>query len=70
MTGETLERSIAQSEQRLGAEPREVPALRSERLLLRAFRRGDLDAYSAMRADADVQRFLSREPELWDRGRS
>ncbi len=37
----------------------EIPTLRTERLVLRAFRAGDLDGLAAMNADPDVQRFLS-----------
>jgi RimJ/RimL family protein N-acetyltransferase len=36
----------------------EIPTLRTERLVLRAFRAGDLDGLAAMNADPDVQRFL------------
>ncbi|MCU0946597.1 MAG: GNAT family N-acetyltransferase [Rubritepida sp.] len=35
-----------------------VPELRTDRLLLRGFREGDLDAFAAMQADAEVVRFL------------
>ena len=37
---------------------REIPELKTERLLLRAFRDGDLDAMAAMSADPDVMRYL------------
>jgi RimJ/RimL family protein N-acetyltransferase len=36
----------------------EIPTLRTERLLLRVFRAGDLDALAAMQANAEVRRFL------------
>jgi RimJ/RimL family protein N-acetyltransferase len=36
----------------------EIPTLRTERLVLRAFRADDLDGLAAMNADPDVQRFL------------
>jgi RimJ/RimL family protein N-acetyltransferase len=36
----------------------EVPTLPTERLRLRAFRPGDLDAYAAMQADPEVMRYL------------
>jgi len=36
----------------------EIPTLRTERLVLRAFRAGDLDGLAAMNADPDVRRFL------------
>jgi len=35
-----------------------IPALSSDRLILRAPREGDLDAYAEMSADPDVMRFL------------
>ena len=35
-----------------------IPTLRSERLVLRAFRDDDLDAYAAMSADPDVMRYI------------
>lgn len=47
-----------------------IPELRTERLLLRGFRAGDLDDYAPLRAEPEVARFvggpLSRE-EVWDR---
>lgn len=36
----------------------EIPTLRTERLVLRAFRAADLDALAAMQANAEVRRFL------------
>ncbi len=36
----------------------EIPTLRTERLVLRAFRAADLDAFAAMGANAEVRRFL------------
>src|SRR5262249_16679812 len=36
----------------------EIPTLRTERLVLRAFRAGDLDSLAAMNADPNVHRFL------------
>jgi len=47
----------------------EIPALRTGRLLLRAFHAGDWDGYTAMNADPEVRQFLggrvlSRE-ETW-----
>jgi RimJ/RimL family protein N-acetyltransferase len=36
-----------------------VPTLTTERLLLRAFRQSDLDAFAAMQADEEVMRHLS-----------
>jgi|ERR1700733_2536707 len=38
--------------------PFEIPTLRTERLVLRAFRATDLDALAAMQANAEVRRFL------------
>ena len=35
-----------------------IPQLRTARLLLRAFRQSDLDAYAAMSADAEVMRHI------------
>ena len=48
----------------------EVPTLPTERLRLRAFRPGDLDAYAAMQADPEVMRYLvtgrtSTRAEVW-----
>lgn len=45
----------------------DVPVLETERLRLRAFRRNDFDDYAALKADPEVQRYLS---ESWDRARS
>lgn len=39
-----------------------IPSLRSERLVLRAFRLDDLDTYAAIRADPGVARFLGGSP--------
>ena len=36
----------------------DIPELRTERLLLRAFASADLDAYAALCADAEVMRFI------------
>ena len=36
----------------------EIPTITTDRLRLRAFRAGDLDAYAAMQANPDVMRFL------------
>lgn len=36
----------------------EIPTLQTERLTLRAFRAGDLDAYAAMQANPEVMRYL------------
>ena len=36
----------------------EIPTLRTDRLILRAFRAADLDAVAAMQANPDVRRFL------------
>jgi RimJ/RimL family protein N-acetyltransferase len=47
-----------------------VPTLETERLLLRAFRAGDLDDYAALNADREVLRYLTGGPEPWDRSRS
>lgn len=48
----------------------EIPTLRTERLVLRAFRAGDFDAYAAMQADPEVRRYLGTgkplsRAELW-----
>jgi RimJ/RimL family protein N-acetyltransferase len=47
----------------------EVPALRTDRLVLRAFRAGDLDAWAAMEADPEVRRYrgnnLRTRDEAW-----
>jgi RimJ/RimL family protein N-acetyltransferase len=48
----------------------EIPTLTTDRLRLRAFRAGDLDAYAAMRANPDVVRYLgtgrtSTPVEVW-----
>jgi RimJ/RimL family protein N-acetyltransferase len=48
----------------------EIPAVATERLRLRAFRAGDLDAYAAMQANPEVMRYLvtgrtSTRTEVW-----
>jgi RimJ/RimL family protein N-acetyltransferase len=40
----------------------EIPTLRTERLALRAFRAGDIDAWSAMEADPEVRRYRGNNP--------
>jgi RimJ/RimL family protein N-acetyltransferase len=40
----------------------EIPTLRSDRLVLRAFRAPDLDALAAMQANVEVRRFLGGTP--------
>ena len=48
-----------------------IPTLVTKRLLLRAFRRADLDDYASLNADREVLRYLvGGGPEPWDRGRS
>lgn len=48
-----------------------IPVLVTERLRLRAFCSGDLDAYAAMKADPEVLRYLAGAGgKPWDRGRS
>src|SRR5690349_19043050 len=37
----------------------EIPTLQTKRLLLRPFRGSDLDAYAAMRSDAEILRYLA-----------
>jgi RimJ/RimL family protein N-acetyltransferase len=44
-----------------------IPLLVTERLLLRAFRKSDIDDYAALNADPEVLRFRGTEP--WDRSR-
>ena len=47
----------------------EIPTLHTERLVLRAFRPGDLDAWAAMEADPEVRRYRGNNPrtriEVW-----
>ncbi len=48
----------------------EIPTLTTDRLRLRAFQAGDLDAYAAMQADPEVMRYLltgqtSTRAEVW-----
>ena len=47
----------------------EIPTLRTHRLMLRAFRPGDLDPFAAMEADPDVRRYrgnnLRTRDEVW-----
>jgi RimJ/RimL family protein N-acetyltransferase len=40
----------------------EIPTLHTDRLTLRAFRAGDLDAFAAMQANPEVRRFLGGTP--------
>jgi RimJ/RimL family protein N-acetyltransferase len=47
-----------------------IPVLETERLWLRSFCKGDLDAYAALNADREVLRYLGAAGETWDRGRS
>ena len=49
------------------ASPR-PPLIESERLILREFREGDLDAYARICADPEVMRFLGGQP--YDRAQS
>lgn len=49
----------------------EIPTLRTERLVLRALRADDLDAYAAMQANPEVMRYLGTgqprtRSETWD----
>lgn len=48
----------------------QVPTLETERLLLRPFRKSDLDDYAALNADPEVLRYLGCGAEPWDRSRS
>ena len=45
-----------------------IPTLVTDRLLLRAFRAGDVEDYAALNADPEVLRFRGEKP--WDRGRA
>jgi RimJ/RimL family protein N-acetyltransferase len=47
-----------------------IPTLVTERLFLRPIRRSDLDAYAALNADPEVQRYMSTGTEPWDSGRT
>jgi RimJ/RimL family protein N-acetyltransferase len=47
-----------------------IPTLLTERLLLRSFRKSDIDAYTEMKSDPEVLRYLTCGPEPWDRGRA
>jgi len=40
----------------------EIPTLRTQRLLLRAFRAEDIDAWAAMEADPEVRRYRGNNP--------
>jgi RimJ/RimL family protein N-acetyltransferase len=40
----------------------EIPTLRTDRLILRAFRAADLDAWAAMEADPEVRRYRGNDP--------
>jgi RimJ/RimL family protein N-acetyltransferase len=48
----------------------EIPTLHTDRLTLRAFRPGDIDAWSAMEADPEVRRYRGNNPrtrnEAWE----
>ena len=44
----------------------EIPTLASERLVLRAFRAGDIDAWAAMEADPEVRRYRGNDPRTRD----
>ena len=46
----------------------EIPAMRTERLVLRAFRAADIDALAAMEAEPEVRRFLGGNLLSRDRG--
>jgi len=45
----------------------DIPTLETDRLLLRALREEDLEAYAAMSADPEVMRFLSADGSLLTR---
>jgi RimJ/RimL family protein N-acetyltransferase len=40
----------------------EIPTLHTERLILRAFRAADIDAWAAMEADPEVRRYRGNDP--------
>ncbi len=40
----------------------EIPTLRTERLILRAFRAADIDAWAAMESDPEVRRYRGNNP--------
>jgi RimJ/RimL family protein N-acetyltransferase len=42
----------------------EIPTLRTERLILRAFRAADIDAWAAMEADPEVRRYRGNNPRI------
>jgi RimJ/RimL family protein N-acetyltransferase len=44
----------------------EIPTLRTSRLVLRAFRAADIDAWAAMEADPEVRRYRGNDPRSRD----
>jgi RimJ/RimL family protein N-acetyltransferase len=52
----------------------EIPTLRTRRLVLRAFRAADIDAWAAMEADPEVRRYRGNDPrsraEAWTAAQS
>jgi RimJ/RimL family protein N-acetyltransferase len=44
----------------------EIPTLRTDRLLMRAFRPGDIDAWASMEADPEVRRYRGNDPRTRD----